>query len=109
LVFINLLSRMAPLPTQILTAACAKATQAMSESGSVSPYLLAFSAEEMAKITRSNNLTKIYRSITELSELGLLEKGPRLSSQVDSETAKAKPTHLGLQMYARCNGQRGAA
>ena len=109
LVFINLLSRMAPLPTQILTAACAKATQAMSESGSVSPYLLAFSAEEMAKITRSNNLTKIYRSITELSELGLLEKGPRLSSQVDPETAKAKPTHLGLQMYARCNGQRGAA
>jgi hypothetical protein len=109
LVFINLLSRMAPLPTQILTAACAKATQAMSESGSVSPYLLAFSAEEMAKITRSNNLTKIYRSITELSELGLLEKGPRLSSQVEPETAKAKPTHLGLQMYARCNGQRGAA
>jgi hypothetical protein len=109
LVFINLLSRMAPLPTQILTAACAKATQAMSQSGSVSPYLLAFSAEEMAKITRSNNLTKIYRSITELSELGLLEKGPRLSSQVDPETAKAKPTHLGLQMYARCNGQRGAA
>ena len=109
LVFINLLSRMAPLPTQILTAACAKATQAMSESGSVSPYLLAFSAEEMAKITRSNNLAKIYRSITELSELGLLEKGPRLSSQVDPETAKAKPTHLGLQMYARCNGQRGAA
>jgi hypothetical protein len=109
LVFINLLSRMAPLPTQILTAACAKATQAMAESGSVSPYLLAFSAEEMAKITRSNNLTKIYRSITELSELGLLEKGPRLSSQVDPEAAKARPTHLGLQMYARCNGQRGAA
>jgi hypothetical protein len=109
LVFINLLSRMAPLPTQILTAACAKATQAMSESGTVSPYLLAFSAEEMAKITRSNNLTKIYRSITELSELGLLEKGPRLSSQMEPETAKAKPTHLGLQMYARCNGQRGAA
>jgi hypothetical protein len=109
LVFINLLSRMAPLPTQILTAACAKATQAIAESGSVSPYLLAFSAEEMAKITRSNNLTKIYRSITELSELGLLEKGPRHSSQADPETAKAKPTHLGLQMYARCNGQRGAA
>jgi hypothetical protein len=109
LVFINLLSRMAPLPTQILTAACAKATQAMSQSGSVSPSLLAFSAEEMAKITRSNSLTKIYRSITELSELGLLEKGPRLSSQVDPEAAKAKPTDLGLQMYARCNGQRGAA
>jgi hypothetical protein len=109
LVFINLLSRMAPLPTQILTAACAKATQAISESASVSPYLLAFSAEEMAKITRSNNLAKIYRSIAELSELGLLEKGPRISSSASPDTGKAKPTHLGLQMYARCQGIRGAA
>jgi hypothetical protein len=109
LVFINLLSRMAPLPTQILTAACAKATQAIAESASVSPYLLAFSAEEMAKITRSNNLAKIYRSIAELSELGLLEKGPRISSSASPDTGKAKPTHLGLQMYARCQGIRGAA
>ncbi|MGA8673143.1 MAG: hypothetical protein WB679_24935 [Terracidiphilus sp.] len=109
LVFINLLSRMAPLPTQILTAACAKATQAIAESASVSPYLLAFSAEEMAKITRSNNLAKIYRSIAELSELGLLEKGPRISSSANPDTGKAKPTHLGLQMYARCQGIRGAA
>ena len=109
LVFINLLSRMAPLPTQILTAACAKATKAISESTAVSPYLLAFSAEEMAKITRSNNLTKIYRSIAELSELGLLEKGPKASSSANPETSKAKPTHLGLQMYARCQGIRGAA
>jgi hypothetical protein len=109
LVFINLLSRMAPLPTQILTAACAKATQAMAESASVSPYLLAFSAEEMAKITRSNNLTKIYRSIAELSELGLLERGPKISSSANSDTGKAKPTNLGLQMYARCQGIRGAA
>jgi hypothetical protein len=109
LVFINLLSRMAPLPTQILTAACAKATQAMAESASVSPYLLAFSAEEMAKITRSNNLTKIYRSIAELSELGLLEKGPKISSSANPDTGKAKPTNLGLQMYARCQGIRGAA
>ncbi len=109
LVFINLLSRMAPLPTQILTAACAKATQAIAESGSVSPYLLAFSAEEMAKITRSTNLAKIYRSIAELSELGLLEKGPRISSSAHPDTGKTKPTHLGLQMYARCQGIRGAA
>ncbi len=109
LVFINLLSRMAPLPTQILTAACAKATRAMAESASVSPYLLVFSAEEMAKITRSNNLVKIYRSISELSELGLLEHSSKPSSHASLESAKAKPTNLGLQMYARCQGIRGAA
>jgi hypothetical protein len=103
LVYINLLSKLSPLPTQILTMACAKAMQAMTESAEVSPSLLAFSADEIAKITRSNNLNKIYKSIAELSELGLVEKNPR------SANAKAKPTDLGLEMFARCQGIRGAA
>jgi hypothetical protein len=105
LVYINLLSKLAPLPTQILTMACAKATQAMLQS-TASPNLQAISAEEMARITRSNNLTKIYRSIAELSDLGLLEKNARSASNANLGAAKAKPTHLGLQMYARCSGQR---
>ncbi len=105
LVYINLLSKLAPLPTQILTMACAKATQAMVQS-TASPNLQAISAEEMARITRSNNLTKIYRSIAELSDLGLLEKNARSASNANLGAAKAKPTHLGLQMYARCSGQR---
>jgi hypothetical protein len=109
LVFIDLLSRLSPLPTQILAVACAKAMQAMGESSSVSPSLMAFTAEEIARITRSNNLTKIYRSIAELSELGLLEKSPKAATQDNPYAAKAKPTHLGLEMFARCNGQRGAA
>ena len=104
LVYINLLSKLAPLPTQILTMACAKAMQAMTESAEVSPSLLAFSAEEIAKITRSNNLNKIYKSIAELSELGLVEKNPKSAAN-----AKAKPTDLGLEMFARCQGIRGAA
>jgi len=109
LVFIDILSRLAPLPTQILAVACAKAMQAMGESSSIPPSLMAFTAEEIARITRSNNLTKIYRSIAELSELGLLEKSPKAATQDNPHAAKAKPTHLGLEMFARCNGQRGAA
>ncbi|HEX3892964.1 MAG TPA: hypothetical protein VHW46_10365 [Terracidiphilus sp.] len=108
LVYVNLLSRLAPLPTQILTMACAKAMQAMTESVPASPARLACSAEEIARITRSNNMLKIYKSIGELSELGLMEKNPRSISPEDPGAAKAMPTQLGLAMFARCNGQRDA-
>lgn len=106
LVYVNLLSRLAPLPTQILTMACAKAMQAMADTAVASSTRLACSAEEIARITRSNNLVKIYKSIGELAELGLVEKNPRSASTDNPEAAKAMPTRLGLEMFARCNGQR---
>lgn len=107
-VYVNLLSKLAPLPTQILTVACAKAVQSMTASAVPAPTLEACSAEEIASITRSNNLLKIYKSIGELSELGLVEKNPRSVSPANPEAAKAMPTQLGLQMFARCNGQRSS-
>jgi len=106
LVYINLLSRLSPLPTQILTMACAKATQAMTERVAASPTVVASSATEIAEITRSHNLLKIYKSIGELSELGLVEKNPRSVSPENPGAARALPTQLGLEMFARCNGQR---
>ena len=108
-VYINLLSKLSPLPTQILTVACAKAMQGMTESAAMTPARLACSAEEIARITRSNNLLKIYKSIGELSELGLVEKNPRSASPENPEAAKAVPTQLGLEMFARCNGQRNVS
>lgn len=106
LVYVNLLSKLSPLPTQILTMACAKAVQSMTETSKPSPTRLACSAEEIARITRSNNLLKIYKSIGELSELGLVEKNPRSVSAENAGAAKAMPTQLALEMFARCNGQR---
>jgi PilZ domain len=105
LVFINLLSTFAPIHARILSAACAKATQVMAGDAN-SPYLLACSAEEMARLTGASNLTKIYRSIAELSDLGLLEKMAKHSSYAVSGVTRTKPTDLGMQMYARCNGKR---
>jgi hypothetical protein len=106
--YVNLLSRLSPLPTQILTMACAKTMQAMTGNSTEPSAPLACSAEEIARITRSNNLLKIYKSIGELSELGLVEKNPRSVSPSNPGEAKARPTQLGLEMFARCNGQRGA-
>jgi len=108
LVYVNLLSKLSPLPMQILTMACAKAMLGMTESAEALPARLACSADEIARMTRSNNLVKIYKSIGELSELGLVEKNPRSASPANPGAAKAMPTQLGLEMFARCNGQRGA-
>jgi hypothetical protein len=108
LVYVNLLSKLAPLPTQILTMACAKAVQSMTETTAPPAARLACSAEEIARIIRSNNLLKIYKSIGELSELGLVEKNPRSVSAENAGAAKAMPTRLALEMFARCNGQRSA-
>ena len=103
LVYVNLLSKLSPLPTQILTMSCAKL---MMESAAASRAHLACSADEIARITRSNNLVKIYKSIGELSELGLVERNPRTASPANPGEAKAMPTQLGLEMFTRCNGQR---
>jgi hypothetical protein len=110
LVFINLLSLFAPIHARVLSAACAKAMSVMARAEvASSPYLVASSAEEMSRLMGSTNLTKVHRSIAELSDLGLLEKSTKTSLHSVSNITRTKPTHLGLQMYARCNGERGAA
>ena len=109
LVFINLLSLLAPIHARILSAACAKAMSVMAGRDIPSPYLIACSPEEMARLTGSTNLMKVTRSIAELSDLGLLEKSTKASANSISNITRTKPTHLGLQMYARCSGERGAA
>ena len=109
-VYINLLSLLAPIHTRILSAACGKAVKVMADvEVEASPHLVACSPEEMAQLTGSSNLVKVHRSIAELSELGLLERTAKASVRSVSSVTRSRPTPLGLEMYARCNGQRGAA
>jgi hypothetical protein len=106
LVFVDLLNQLTPIHFRILAAACARATEVMSGRGMISSYPLYCTAEEMIKATGSTNLTKIHRSIAQLSDLGLLAKSVRSSFISYTEKAKTTPTSLGLQMYARCSGLR---
>lgn len=109
LVYVHLLSLLAPIHAKILSAACAKAMSVMATREAPSPHLIASSPEEMARLTGSTNLMKVHRSIAELSDLGLLEKSSRVSPHAVSMITRTRPTHLGLEMYARCSGERGAA
>ena len=60
-------------------------------------------------ITGSRDLIRIHRDLEYLSELGLLKTNVKSQSFSPIETTNIAPTSLGLQLFARCNGHRGAA
>ncbi len=107
LAFVDILSVLTPIHVRILTEVCAKATKAASERGAVSSDTLHCSAEEMRGITGTHDLTKIHRSVAQLSDLGLFEKSERHLFVSDTDKINTTPTRFGLKMYARCSGRRG--
>jgi hypothetical protein len=69
---------------------------------------LACKTEEINTITGSSG-PQIERDLERLSELGLIEKRePNSSTMLPEEEILITPTGLGLQLFARCNGQRGS-
>ncbi len=104
--FVDLLSLLTPIHLRILADACSRATKVTSEQGVISSYPLYCSAEDLTKVSGTNDLTKIHRAMAQLADLGLLEKSSRSSFVSYSEKAKTTPTSLGLQMIARCNGRK---
>ena len=101
------LSVLTPIHVRILIEACARTTKAASERGAITPNAHYCSAEEMRGITGIHDLIKIHRSIAQLSDLGLFEKGDSPSFLSNTDRINTTPTQLGLQIYARCSGRRG--
>ncbi|MGA7860084.1 MAG: hypothetical protein WCA11_19250 [Terracidiphilus sp.] len=106
--FVDLLSLLTPIHLRILADACTRATKVTSEQGVTSSYPLYCSAEDLTKVAGTNDLTKIHRAMAQMSDLGLLEKSARSSFVSYAEKAKTTPTSLGLEMFARCLGRKGA-
>jgi len=107
--FIALLSDIASEHVQIFATACARANVFVSESGSVSSQPLVFTLEELGKITSLHDLNRIDVDIDHLTVFGLFEKRVKSSSYSSVTDAVIRPSSLGLELYARCHGHRGAA
>jgi len=62
----------------------------------------------LIQIAGAHDLMKIDRNIFQLANLGLLE--PRVKSKYFNfeQDANLTPTALGLELFARCQGHRGA-
>ena len=106
--YIDLLAELASIDGRLFTTACTKSQKVFASSGAVSAQPLICSAQELIQIAGAHDLMKIDRNIFQLSLLGLLE--PRVKSKYFNfeQEANLTPTALGLELFARCQGHRGA-
>ena len=106
--YIELFSQLTIIPLRILTVVC-KAARFHSESGTITPKPLACGVNEFISITSARE-AQFDRDLERLSQLGLIEVD-RPSDPDPSAAAiiNITPTQLALQLFARCNGHRGAA
>jgi hypothetical protein len=105
---VELFSQLASTHVDIFTAACTKATKFLSEAGTISSKPVICTLEEIEQIAGSGHLLRIERDLEHLFDLGLIAKSVKTPSLLPIERADITPSILGLQLYARCNGHRGA-
>jgi len=106
--YIDLLAEMATVDTRLYVEACSKAPKVFAMNGAVSASPLMCTADHMIHLTGTKDLSKIDRNILQLSILGLLEPREKAKYFSFAQTANLTPTALGLELYARCQGHRGA-
>ena len=59
-------------------------------------------------MTTGSRGLQVERDLARLRELGLIEQqGAGSHAMLASDEVFITPTHLGLQLFAHCNGQRG--
>ena len=106
--YIDLLAELASIDGRLFTVACTKSKKVFADSGAVSAQPVICTAQELIDIAGAHDLMKIDRNIFQLANLGLLE--PRVKSKYFNfeQDANLTPTALGLELFARCQGYRGA-
>lgn len=106
--YLDLLAEMATVDTRLYLEACTKSPKVFASNGAVSAQTIMRTAEEMMKVTGVHDLAKIDRNLLQLSILGLLEPRNKAKYFSYDQDANLTPTALGLELFARCHGHRGA-
>ena len=106
--YMDLLSELATIDGRLFTTACIKTQKTFATSGAVSAEPLMCSAEDLMQIAGAHDLMKIDRNIFQLANLGLLEPRAKSKYFTFDHDANLTPTALGLELFARCQGHRGA-
>ena len=107
-VFVDMLEKLTPIHLRILSAACRKGREVAQTDESTTKLTLYLTADELIEAAGSSSMARIQQTIGHLSNFGLLAESSRPSYVSATEKTKTKttPTTLGLQMYARCSGNR---
>lgn len=108
LAYIEIMSQMTASHFRLFVASCKKAQKFHAGSGQVIAEPFVCTSEELIKIAGVHDLIKIDRDLLHLAELGLLEPRYRPSYFSVLDDTTIRPTNLGLELFARCNGHRGS-
>jgi hypothetical protein len=105
---VELFSQLTSIPIRIFTVVCTRAPKVILESGVVVANPLACNMEELIATVGSRG-NQIERDLDALTGFQLIErKAANASALLRSNEAYIKPTTLGLQLFALCNGHRGS-
>lgn len=106
--YLDILAEMATIDARLFSEACAKSQKVFASNGAVTAKPLMRTAEEMVQLTGAHDLSKIDRNILNLSIIGVLEPRQKAKYFSFAQDANLTPTALGLELFARCQGHRGA-
>jgi len=106
--FVDLFCQMVTFQARILTVVCTRATKVKTDSGKLSAKPIACDLDELVATIGSRGV-QIDRDLERLTELGLIEKRNVIDAPtlVRSSQVYIRPSVLGLELHARCNGFRG--
>lgn len=105
---IDTLREITPSQIRILNEASTRATVTEADDGTVSAQRLLLPMDQVFQLTGTLDLSKVDRDLAYLYSYGLLEGAVNSLALLPSDVASLTPTSLGLELYARCNGHRGA-
>ena len=106
--YLDILAEMAVVDTRLYLEACTKSPKIFASNGAVSAQTIMRTADQMMKVSGVHDLAKIDRNLLQLSILGLLEPRNKAKYFSYDQAANLTPTALGLELFARCHGHRGA-
>lgn len=105
---VDILSQLTPTHVRLFGAVCTISTKFLNEAGAIASRRLSCTTDEIMRLSATRDLLRMGRAVEHLSGLGLLEERFKSSLFVPVEGINCTPTYLGLQLYARCMGHRGA-
>jgi hypothetical protein len=105
--YVDLMSQLNSVHVRVLAGAATRAPKIITGPDRITSRPIACNAADLMRIAGSHDLIRIDRDLDHMAELGLIEHREKAAFFSPIADAKITPTSLGLELYARCNGQRG--
>jgi hypothetical protein len=105
--YIDIMSQLNSVHVRVMAGAATRAPKIITGPDRITSRPIACNAADLMRIAGSHDLIRIDRDLDHLAELGLIEHREKAAFFSPIVNAKITPTSLGLELYARCNGQRG--